>query len=354
MILLENGMFEIVSNMGITINSHTYNDQELIAGIICPDPWMQELVLFLQEWLNDEPFVVGYTSGSTGTPKRIELLKKDMMASAKVTNDFFGLNQNSNLLLCLSTTYIAGKMMVVRAICAQANLIVVKPSSHPFQNTRIPIDLAAVVPMQLLDVLPDQLTSVKALLIGGAPISDVLGNEIKRLPSACYATYGMTETVSHIALRKLNGRGASDSFFALGDVRFDTDDRNCLKIMAPHLSEQVFITNDLVNLLDCWHFQWLGRFDNIINSGGIKISPEQIEAKLSSYIQNRFFITSEPDLRLGEKIILIIEGEDWHTQELDLLCRHIDQVLEKYEHPKNIYFKKNFIETYSGKIVRLR
>lgn len=319
----------------------------------------EELGVFLKEWFDEKSYVIGHTSGSTGKPKEIYLDKEDMRASARLTNEFFEIGSESLLLLCLSVGYIAGKMMVVRALEARARLCVVKVSSHPLKELVDSeeigrygkIDLAAMVPMQVEETLKVAnekviFANIRRILIGGAPIVKELENQLKWY-AGCYATYGMTETVSHIALRKLNSKA---EYFALGEVNFTTDDRGCLIIHAPHLKAQQFITNDLVKWIDTCHFEWLGRYDNVINSGGIKFFPERLEAKMSSCFSGRFFITSEPDPLLGQRIVLVVEGK--LSTPLSKLFRQFRQLLSVYEMPRKIFTVPFFRETTSGKIIR--
>lgn len=341
----------------ITINGIRYDTDALQQGVFQQgEPWELELSDFLKEWFNSATYITSHTSGSTGTPKEIKLLKEDMLASARITNDFFDLNASSRLLLCLPPTYIAGKMLTVRALAAGAELIAIKPSGLPDLPEQ-PVDLAAMVPMQAEEILKsagakNRLNTVKQLLIGGAPVSAALNEALQSVSTLCYATYGMTETVSHIALKQLNGRNPSGNYFALGNVCFETDERNCLVIHAPHLQQQCFVTNDLVHLQDARHFEWIGRYDHIINSGGLKFSPESIEKKLTSLISKRFFITSLPDPRLGEKITLVIEDSPWNQLRQLQLRQDMQPLLSVYETPKSILFRCPFKETYSGKVVR--
>ena len=293
-----------------------------------------DLETFLSEWNDDRPYVVGHTSGSTGKPKEILLRKDDMRASARLTNEYFGIDVHSRLLLCLSTSYIAGKMMVVRALEAGAELLTSNVSSHPLKNLDIAggrIDLAAMVPMQVEESMKveeerNALNSIRYLIIGGAAVSYRLEDSLKDMSVQCFATYGMTETVSHIALRKLN---RDKDYFALGAVRFRTDERQCLIIDAPQLSARVFHTNDVVSLTDDRHFSWLGRYDNVINSGGIKFFPEVIEKKIAAAMSGRYFISSLPDERLGEKIILVIETGNMDKKKSSGDKRPPDDCIEK-------------------------
>lgn len=316
-----------------------------------------EVGAFLKEWFDDRPYVIGHTSGSTGVPKEIRLYKEDMRASARMTNTFLGIGPGSVLLLCLSVSYIAGKMMVVRALEAGADLWVVKVGSHPLQELQgkehdRKIDLAAMVPIQVEESLKEeaekaQMADIRQLLIGGAPVSCELEQQLQGVPTRCYATYGMTETVSHVALREVNG---DDSYFALEGIDFALDERGCLLIRASHLREHNFVTNDLVELQDSTHFKWLGRYDHVINSGGIKFFPEVIERKISSFFSGRFFISSLPDERLGQQIVLVVEGDLPMTA--DDLLQHFLSVLSAYEMPRLILYSPCFRETRTGKVIR--
>lgn len=317
----------------------------------------KEVVDFLDEWYNDLEYVNGKTSGSTGTPKTIRLLKSDMLASASLTNRFFQIDQSSRLLLCLSPTYIAGKMMIVRAIAAGAELYTVQPSANPLLHINGHFDLAAMVPMQVDTILSHPVSfsrfkAIRQVLVGGAPVSPSLEERLQQIESVCFATYGMTETVSHVALRALNGPQHADTYFALGQIHFSRDERECLVIHTPHLHEKHFITNDIVSVKDATHFQWHGRIDNVINSGGVKLFPEWIESQLSTLLSQRFFITSQPDERLGQKAILVIEAPPLSPDKENELMGQIRTKLPAYSIPKAIHYLEHFQETYSGKIIR--
>lgn len=319
------------------------------------EPHIRELFDFLRQWADDRPYVTGRTSGSTGTPKEIRLFKQDMEASARLTNRFFGLGPSSGLLLCLSTSYIAGKMMVVRALLCGGNLITQPPAADPLSGLCETVDLAALVPMQVRQSLQAGWAGfdrVRQLIIGGAPVGSRLQAELQRLPTACYATYGMTETVSHIALQPLNGPGQADRFEALGDVRFEQDERGCLVICAPHLQQQTFVTNDRVRLDDARHFAWLGRHDHIINSGGIKLSPEEIEKKLEALLDLPFYIAPKPDDRLGQQVVLVVESPPWNRAAETALFNRMRQQLSRFEMPREVVYLEKFEKTDSGKLRR--
>lgn len=312
-----------------------------------------DVISFLQEWCDDNDYVEGHTSGSTGTPKSVRLLKSDMRASARLTNEFLGIDSCSVLLLSLSTTYIAGKMMVVRALEAGASLIAVAPSSTPLRGLSERITLAAMVPMQVSETLRDeegvrQLSCIECLLVGGAPVDGELEQHLAALPTITYVTYGMTETVSHVALRKVGER----YYTALGNVTFAIDDRSCLVIDAPQLSGRRFITNDIVELCSERQFVWQGRYDHVIMSGGLKFCAEVIEQKISSLLSSRYYITAAPDDRLGQRIVLVVEGEQYDEVAMEELRSSLSAVLSRYEMPREIRFIAHFEETYSGKVKR--
>ena len=250
--------------------------------------------------------------------------------------------------------------MVVRALEAGAELLTVKVSAHPLRITGQEeyvdrrIDLAAMVPMQVEESMKSESEKqrfgyIRHLIIGGAPVSVALEERLKKIPTQCYATYGMTETVSHIALKKLN---SDPAYFALGEVGFEQDERGCLIIDAPHLQARRFVTNDMVRLHGNKRFEWLGRFDYVINSGGIKLFPELIEQKLVRSIPGRFFITSRPDEVLGESVLLALEGVHWDFVSLQLLLQKIRPLLGRFELPKAFVVSPFFRETTSGKVVR--
>jgi o-succinylbenzoate---CoA ligase len=296
---------------------------------------------FLLDWFDSKDYIEMFTSGSTGEPKTVIVKKQAMVNSAIATGDFFDLHPGNSALQCLPVKYVAGKMMLVRAMILGLDLEFVAPSSHPMRNNEINYDFVAMVPLQAQNSI-QELKKVKKLIIGGAAVNKTLEKQLLKLPTEVYETYGMTETITHIAARKLGEK----SFTVLPDVTVTYDDRNCLVIHAPKISDEVIVTNDIVELVNENQFVFLGRFDNVINSGGIKLIPEQIEKKLVSKIQQRFFIASKPDNELGEKLILVVEGDKVDFEE------SIYDDLDKYERPKEILFISRFKETATGKIMR--
>ncbi|SIQ76025.1 AMP-binding protein [Maribacter ulvicola] len=305
---------------------------------------------FLLNWTDDSETITVKTSGSTGAPKTILLKKEQMINSALATGSYFNLKSRSTALLCLPATYIAGKMMLVRAMVLGLDIHFLPPSSNPLEGVKEFFDFGAMVPMQVGNSL-SQLHQIRNLIIGGAPISTSLREELKSISNNSYETYGMTETITHMAVKLINSGAVEGSpFLVLPDVEISIDDRSCLVINAPKISDETVVTNDVVELVSKSEFQWLGRFDNVINSGGIKFSPEQIEAKISNILDQPFFITSLPDKKLGEQLVLVIEGK---VKENDVLKKITSSpLLSKYEVPRQIKTIPVFLRTDSGKVKR--
>jgi O-succinylbenzoic acid--CoA ligase len=297
---------------------------------------------FLLDWFDDRTYIEMNTSGTTGKPKLIKVDKQAMVNSAIATGDFFDLKPKDKALHCLPTKYIAGKMMFVRGFILGLDMDFVAPSSHPLlYNNETKYDFTAMVPLQAQNSLKE-LKNVKKMIIGGVKINKSLEKQLLKLPTEVFETYGMTETITHIAAKRVGEK----AFTVLPNVTISYNDHNCLVIHAPRISEEIIVTNDIVELVNENQFVFLGRFDNIINSGGIKLMPEQIEEKLSGRITSRFFVAGKPDEKLGEKLVLVIEGEE---QPLD---ESIFDLLDKYEKPKEIIFVSKFKETGNGKLMR--
>lgn len=301
---------------------------------------------FLLDWLDENNNVKVKTSGSTGLPKMVSLSKQAMIESSIMTGDFFGLEPGDRALHCLPSRYIAGKMMLVRAMILGLEIDLVAPSSNPAYDDEIVYQFCAMIPLQLKNSL-HRLKHIETLIVGGASVQDSVANELTGLETRIFETYGMTETLSHIAVKRLNASSEADSHFQiLRDIVISKDDRDCLVIEAPKLSENKIVTNDIVELISQETFEIIGRYDNMINSGGVKIFPELVEKKLQGKIENRFFITSESDPDLGEKVVLVIECD---TNAID---NAVFEDLEKFEIPKAIYNLPKFIETETKKVQR--
>lgn len=316
----------------------------------------KEIGDFLIDWLNDKPFVDVFTSGSTGKPKLIRLDKQAMVHSALATGDFFGIRPGNTALHCLPSNFIAGKMMLVRAMILGLSLDLVAPSMEPLKMNQSMYDFCAMVPIQVEHSL-EHLYAIKTLIVGGAPASSALIDKLQHITTKIFATYGMTETITHIAAKPLNNaKSVSEAHFStLPNITVRKDERDCLVIHAPRICEGEIVTNDVVEIISESAFNWLGRFDNVINSGGVKLHPEQIEEKLSGFISGRYFVTGIDDEQLGKKLILIIEDENKKVNTSQLL-ETIKQStkLSKFEIPKEIYTLPHFEETTTGKVQRLK
>lgn len=336
----------------LTINDLRLKDQEIIQYCKSSNqPNIREMGIFLAEWMSDKNIIEMKTSGSTGTPKIISVEKKQMLQSAAMTGEYFDFKEGQTALLCLPLNYIAGKMMVVRALFSKLNLFCIEPNNAPLEllPSGIQIDFAPLVPMQLNGIKNTK--SIRKILLGGSPIDAALEEKIQLLSSEIYHGFGMTETLSHIALRRVNGNKKSTVYQTLTGVLLGTDERNCLIINAPFLDHPVH-TNDVVDLISEQEFIWKGRIDFVINSGGIKLFPEEIERKLYPFISERFFVAGLPDERFGEKLSLFIEGEAFNSEQFQKLLNDISLHLDKYEKPRDILFIKNFRTTESGKVKR--
>ncbi len=305
---------------------------------------------FLERWNDRKQYIEAHTSGSTGKPKTIRLLKSDMIASAESTCRFFGLNSGSTLVCPLSADYIAGKMMIVRALVSGSTLYMEHPSSRPLPDKDYGhIDLLPVVPAQLDGLLAvEHDYEIRNVIIGGAPLSHEAELRLYEAGFKSYSTYGMTETCSHVALRHIS-TDSDNEYIALPGYRFSADDRSCLIIHSSLQSFTELRTNDVVELIDEKRFRWLGRHDNVIITGGLKVHPEILERKISSLIGQVFYISSGPDEKWGQHIILHIEGDACDTEDLMSLLR---KKLKSHELPREIIFSKKFDRTSSGKIIR--
>lgn len=344
--------------MKITINSTVCTTIDEVKQVASA-----EVAHFVAEYFNDKDYVVAHTSGSTGAPKEIHLLKRDMQASARLTNAYFAFGEGSVFYLCLSPKYIAGKMMIVRAIECNGNLIEEAPSNMPMASYRgeEKISLLAIVPSQVKYLLnnPEKLQLVNTIIIGGGRLTPSLEHWLAEYGVNAYKTYGMTETCSHVALALVGKE--EQPFAAIGDVKFYVDERDCLVIEAPQFSNSVVHTNDVVELIDEKHFYWRGRADNVINTGGIKVFPEEVEQKIYRLFPAiRYYITSQPSEKWGEEVVLAFEYSslpDGVVKRGDVQPALIDkmkQLLPTYAIPRKYVAVKKFEETATGKILRRR
>lgn len=309
---------------------------------------------FLEEWNNDSPYVEVKTSGSTGEPKRMMVEKKRMLNSAKITCDFLGLHEGDTALLCMSLDFIAGKMMVVRSIERGLRLITVEPSGHPlatFNSSLFTFHFSAMVPIQVYNSLQvpeekERLMRIRHLIIGGGAIDEAMEAELRGFPNAVWSTYGMTETLSHIALRRISGAEASDWYTPFPSVEISQNDEGCLIINAPLVCAETLVTNDIVEITPDNRFRILGRKDNVICSGGIKIQAEEIERELKPYVRVPYIITKRKDEKFGEIVVLLTEGS---TEEAKAIC---EKHLPKYHQPKAYVHTDQIPLTETGKPAR--
>ncbi|MCM1312289.1 MAG: AMP-binding protein [Bacteroides sp.] len=333
---------------------------------------------FLDEWYSESPYIRVHTSGSTGKPKELHVEKARMMESAKMTCEFLGLQQGDCALLCMPLDYIAGKMMVVRSIIAGMNLISVKPAMQPLkyfcgtaddnrydiwqfasgkqsENISIPIGLkfAAMVPSQARATLdsPEETAifrGINNIIIGGGSIDTKLEAQLRDMPNAIWSTYGMTETLSHIAMRRVSGKTASQWYTPMKGISLSLAADGALVIDAPRLCPSPLTTNDIAEFNASGQFRILGRKDNVINSGGVKIQIEEVERKLSDALPNdmaeHFAITSCPDERFGEAVVILTD----RAEIVPALPEAISQ-LPPYWRPKRIQVVAQLPKTGSGK-----
>lgn len=316
----------------------------------------EKVILFLEEWFSSSGTMKVQTSGSTGTPKIFEIEKQKMLSSAKMTCDFLNLKSGNSALLCLPVEYISGKMMLVRSIERNLNLHIGNPSVKPLENLEEEIDFCAMTPLQVENSL-HKIHLIKNLIIGGASVSESLKKKIYshlapctlHLASKIYETYGMSETLSHIALKEIYPK--KDKYFKVFDgIDISMDERGCLKIDAPKLNSEILQTNDLVEIKDKNQFRFLGRIDNVINSGGAKIFPEELEALIKKQIPNEVVFLGIPDEALGEKLVLVIEGKGSNSVHHQLSTINYQQ---KFHKPKEIIFLEEIPKTQNGKVNRL-
>lgn len=348
------------TNDTILVNGKTLTIDDIRHGrVVAGTSFETELFSFVRGWFSDAGEFEFQTSGSTGEPAKITFTREQLTASAMRSVDALALQQGDTALVCLDPRYVAGRMMLVRAFVNQMNLIAVEPSSNPLAGVTDHVDFMAVVPLQLQTMLDAQLAGrlnqVRTILIGGAPVSPSLRRRIvHELNENVYLTYGMTETLTHVALDRITGGHAT--FVALPGVEIGLDDRGCIVIQSDITGKVV--TNDLGEVVSEGVFRWLGRYDNIINSGGVKLIPEVIEDKVALVfarlnIHNNFFISGLPHERLGAGVTLFIEGAIAGEGQ-NSLEEALRNTLDRYEIPGAIHYLPAFLYTENGKINRIQ
>jgi O-succinylbenzoic acid--CoA ligase len=323
------------------------------ADDLSPD-FLQEVNAFFVEWYNEHSWIEVYTSGSTGIPKKTILQKNNLIQSALATGRFFNFQPNQTILLSLSPKYIAGKLMIVRAIAHSMKLFVAPNQENPLLNlNQESVDFAGFVPYQVAAILKNEQTrkvyeNIKQVIIGGAALNESLEDELRLLKNQSFATFGMTETMTHFALKDLSKKGSP--YVCLPGISIEVDERSCLIIEKNKIFDRI-VTNDLVEKISEKEFVWKGRADFVINSGGIKIHPELLEAKIGKFFpNNRFYFYGRASERFGQELILYIESDiDLDIFELSI---NLKQELIGYEFPKELVVIKKFELTPTGKIIR--
>lgn len=317
---------------------------------------LEGILEFVVSWSDRKEWIETRTSGSTGRPKNIKIRKEHIIASAIRTLDFLGLKSGDSALLCIPDQFIGGKMMIARSIIGELDLYIADNSSTPELPTDKSIDFAALIPMQAYHIAHDKdlkksWQGVKKIIIGGGHLDPALEEELSTWKGEVYESFGMTETISHIALRKI-GSGEKEPFVTFSDIVISQDERGCLIIESELLPTNPLVTNDIVELIDEKSFRWMGRADNLINSGGVKIIPEVIEKLAKPHVNANFIFAGVPDEELGQKVVLLLESQPMSDDDQADLLKELRKELHKYEMPKEIHYIDAFVETDNGKVNR--
>lgn len=319
----------------------------------------QASLSFIEAWMDGNQSFSFRTSGSTGDPKPITFRRDQLAASARLSIHSLGLTPGMKALVCLDPRFVAGAMMLVRCLENSMDIIIQRPSSHPFAECTEHVDFVALVPYQVSLLLEEKsaaLDQPMIVIIGGAPLRESIVDQLQALAATCYATYGMTETLTHIALRRLNGPGKQDGFHVLPGVRVSINQQGCLVIHAPHIDSPV-VTHDLAEWSSGDSFRILGRTDEVINSGGVKVHPRSVEAVIDRAVEEqgyrfRFFVAGQSDAQLGDRVCLFIEGLPLAKPAEEAMLGHINQWLSPYERPRKVVYIAKFDETSTQKIDR--
>jgi o-succinylbenzoate---CoA ligase len=341
-----------------TIDNQTFSRRELllyaeeVAESPEAEPWRADVFRFILDLFDEKQPLYQETSGTTGDPKKILLKRSAMLRSARNTLQYFDLKPGDRTLLCLPVQYIAGKMMVVRALAGGLHLLTTEPSGHPLTGLSSPIDFAAMVPLQLHETLKDDrsnaLQQIRKLLIGGGEISPDLRSQLRIIKNvAIYETFGMSETYTHFAVKRLNGTLPGTTFNTLPGVKITTDERTCLVVEIPGVTDGPVITNDMVEITAEGAFAWQGRIDHLIKSGGVKINPEILEKQIGELTGREVLVLGLPDKKLGQKLVLVVE------EAVEISKTTLSTVLKNYEIPKEIITIPRFPRNRSMKIDRI-
>jgi O-succinylbenzoic acid--CoA ligase len=345
-----------MSVVHVHLHSYTFEQIKLGGAALINDSLHQHSFVLIQQWLNGAELFTFHTSGSTGAPKPIQLQRSQLLASAQGTIEALGLTSQEHVLVCMNTQFIGGAMLLIRALMLNAEITLMEPNSHPLSliETNHPFTLASFAPLQVFPLMSNQhqehekLNRFNHILVGGAPIDVALEDLLASLSTRIYHTYGMTETVSHIALKQL---GTNPYYTVLNQVQIKTDAQHCLMICCEATNNQWIQTKDVVELHNTKQFSILGRLDDVINSGGIKIWPQQIEVAIRTVLGSNITnvcVLGMPDVQLGQKVVALLEG---NTQiDTEALKKALSKNLTRYQIPKHFYSLKAFLYTPTGKI----
>ncbi|MEO9967871.1 MAG: AMP-binding protein [Reichenbachiella sp.] len=343
--------------MKIVFESSLYTLDQL-KDLLENYPEADKLIQFISDWQSGETSFRFYTSGSTGTPKPIEISRQQIVASVEATAKYLSLQKKFSVLLCLNPDFIASVMMVARCLIVDMDLIIQRPTANPMKDITESIDFAAFVPIQIYKMMEEgtlsKLSMINRVIIGGAPLSGLAFDALSKIDTDIYQTYGMTETVSHIALMPVKGNFASATFHILDEVLIEQDLNCCLRAKGAVTCDRWIQTNDIIERINENEFLWLGRYDHTINSGGIKIHPEQLEKELENVLgqQLEYIISWEKNERVGMACVLLIENDTLSEEGFKNVQKTILDKFSKYHVPKAVYSLAQFARTDSGKIKR--
>ncbi len=332
-------------------NNELLNFKQDLLARNSDDKSLFELLNFLEDWFSDSETIMLQTSGSTGDAKSIKAKKAQMMQSAKNTCSFFSLSEGQSVLLCMPLQFIGAKMIVVRALIAGLDLYVVPPSSNPMKDIDFSPHFVAMTPQQASECLKndhdrERLQGIKHLLLGGMAVNETLQAKLDNFPNNVWLGYGMTETLSHIGLRRLNGTEKSEYYTPFKNVSISLSENDTVVIKAPAICDEILTTNDIAELLEDGRFKILGRADNIVNSGGIKIQIEEVENILAPYFDVEFQLSSIVHNELGHQLVILTDKicEDWKER-----CLKAGEKLSKHKTPKKHILVEKLPLTASGK-----
>jgi len=348
-----------MSAFSINGNEFSGNADQLLSwaqsrALNCP-PWEQDHLSFLILWFSGAHRFVFHTSGSTGVPSEVMFTRTQLEASARMTAQAFSCGRGTRAILPLPSSFVAGKMMLARTVINGWNLTWVEPASDPFHGQQPEADFIPLTPMQLSvmwEINPHILDRIKIVLVGGAALNLALEKKLQGCPARIVATYGMTETLTHVAIREVNGPHRSEFFYPLPGVKLNSGEHGELSIQAVHLGSDTVVTTDAVEWNDRGGFRVLGRLDNVINTGGVKVFPEKIEQQLAAGIQRPTYVTHRFDEVLGQKVVLCIEGQPLSEEEETMIETLVQAMPDAFERPREWIVIPCFERTSAGKIIR--